>query len=99
MLVAETVQSETVLVGLGSVVRREREGEKVRSVQSGGSGEEDDGRVCSAGARREKNGQKKKPRGFDGRPTATGSNKSIHGHGCRLQRQDRSKFSHLNFHT
>ena len=31
----------------------EREGERVRSVQSG-SGEEDDGRVCSAGARREK---------------------------------------------
>jgi hypothetical protein len=54
MLVAETVQSETVLVGLGSVIRREREGERVRSVQSGGSGEEDDGRVCSAGARREK---------------------------------------------
>ena len=53
MLVAETVQSETALVGLGSVIRREREAERVRSVQSG-SGEEDDGRVCSAGARRKK---------------------------------------------
>ena len=53
MLVAETVQSETALAGLGSVIRREREAERVRSVQSG-SGEEDDGRVCSAGAGREK---------------------------------------------
>lgn len=76
MLVAETVPRETVL-GFGY-----KEGEGGSVLSSPGRKTTDGGEeAVRVRARR-----KKKPRGFDGRPTATGSsiNKPIHG--CRLQR-------------